>query len=311
MAEYNIMEFSLIVAKHNLLARINQKNDGGNMKSYAYYNGIFGKRSEIGIPLSDRAIFFGDAIYDAAIGCGGGVFLEGEHIGRFLDNADKLRIAHSYSSACLSEIFREVIKRSCLESYFLYFQLSRNCDARCHSAKKCNGANLLITVEPFAPEDPFIPLSLITAEDMRYYLCDVKTVNLLPSVIAATRADFSGCDEVVFHRGDTVTECSRSNISIIKSGVLYTHPEGNLILPGITRRHLLAACSSLGIPCRETPVSLRDLFEADEILVTSTTKLCRRAGALDGREVGCRDEKIFTALSDFLTSEFAIFKENL
>ena len=281
------------------------------MKSIAYYNGAVKPIDEILIPLSDRSIFFGDAIYDAAIGCCGGVFLEGEHICRFLDNADRLKIAHSYSSAQLSEIFREVIKKSCQDSYFLYFQLSRNCDTRCHSAKKCNGANLLVTVDPFVMDDPFLPLSLITAEDMRYYLCNVKTVNLLPSVIAATRADFSGCDEVVFHRGDTVTECSRSNISILKSGVLYTHPESNLILPGITRKHLLSACTALGIPYRETPFSLRDLFDADEILVTSTTKLCRRAGTLNGREVGGGDDKTFAALSEFLRAKFVNFKKRL
>ena len=279
------------------------------MKSYAYYNGTYGRRDEIRIPLSDRSIFFGDGIYDAAIGNGGRIFAEDEHICRFLDNAEKLNIKHSYSHELLSEIFKEVIKRSEIKSFFLYFQLSRGAEKRIHSAKKCTGANLLITVEPFELGDVNSPLSLVTAEDLRYYYCNIKTLNLLPSVIAASGADLLGCDEAVFHRGNTVTECSHSNVSIIKDGILLTHPANNLILPGITRKHLLLACEALGILFREEAFTLNTLFSADEILVTSTTKLCRRASVINGKEVGGKNQEISAALCRYLEEEFIEFSK--
>lgn len=279
------------------------------MRSYAYYNGVFGKRKDIKVPLSDRALFFGDAIYDAAIGHSGKVFCEDEHIRRFLDNAERLNMRHTYSHAIISETLSEVISKSKLESYFLYFQLSRASESRVHSAKKCDSANLLITIEPFELADTSSTLSLITAEDLRYFYCDIKTVNLLPSVIAATKADHLGCDEAVFHRGNTVTECSRSNISIIKDGIVLTHPANNLILPGIARNHLLKACHELGIPFREVPFTLEELFCADEVLITSTTKLCKRATIIDGKAVGGKNSEMSSVICQYLEKEYLDFSK--
>ena len=281
------------------------------MDGFAYYNGVFGRRDEIKIPLSDRSIFFGDAIYDAAIGTSGKIFLEEEHISRFLDNAKRLNINHSYTYEQISETLKSVVKNSKIPSYFLYFQLSRNSEKRIHSAKKCYSPNLLITVEPIEIDDLSTPLSLITAEDLRYHYCDIKTVNLLPSVIAATKAELLGCDETVFYRGDIVTECSHSNISIIKNGTLFTHPTNNLILPGITRKHLLSACKKLDIPYSETPFTLDELFDADEILVTSTSKLCRTANAIDGRICGGKDPKKSGEICRYLMEEYIEFSKSL
>ena len=279
------------------------------MRSYAFYNGAFGKRKDIKIPLSDRALFFGDAVYDAAIGRSGKVFCEDEHIERFLNNAERLSIRHTYSHALISETLGEVIAKSKLESFFLYFQLSRASESRVHSAKRCDSANLLITIEPFELADSSSALSLITTEDLRYFYCDIKTVNLLPSVIAATKADLLGCDEAVFHRGNTVTECSRSNISIVKDGVLLTHPANNLILPGIMRKHLLSACKTLGIPFQEVPFTLDELFCADEVLVTSTTKLCKRAATVDGKAVGGKNGELASTICQYLEKEFFDFSK--
>ena len=125
-------------------------------------------------------------------------------------------------------------------------------------------------------------MRLHVMEDLRYYYCDIKTLNLLPQTLYASEADANGCDECVLHRCNIVTECSHSNVSIIKDGILYTHPKSRLILPGITRECILSFCERDGIPFKETPFSLKDLYEADDIIVSSTSKLACPA-ALKGQ----------------------------
>ena len=271
------------------------------MESYAYYNGEFDRLENIKIPLTDRSIYFGDAVYDAAIGRYEFVMWGEEHVERFLSNAKRIGIEHSFAKNFILELLKEIAVKSCIPQYFLYFQLSRNAKNRKHSALGC-APNLLVTIEPI--ELNAMPLKLITYPDLRYGYCDIKTVNLLPSVLASTRAESLGCDEAIFHRDGIVTECAKSNISILKGGVLKTHPLCNKILPGITRKHLLQACNNLGIPYMESEFSVQELFTADEILVTSTTKLSRRANNINGKAAGMKDNVTADKICQFLYNEF-------
>jgi len=272
--------------------------------SFSFYNGVFAPTEKIGIPLTDRSLYFGDGIYDAAIGKGGKIFLLEEHLDRLLGNAPKLSIPVPYSGEELTDILFETVRRSGYSSYFVYFQLSRNGGKRNHIADSSFGANLLVTVsEQPLPKENF-SLRLVSFEDKRFEYCDIKTLNLLPSVLASTFAAENGCDEAVFHRGDIVTECAHSNISILKEGRLYTHPADNHILPGITRRHLISAAKRLSIPVVEEPFTTKELMLADEIIVTSTTKLIASAVFLDRKPVGGRDPENLHRLSDCLLDEY-------
>ena len=277
------------------------------MQSYSYYNGEFGKTEEIKIPLSDRSIYFADAIYDAAIGKNGRIFQVDEHIHRFLSSAKKIGISHRPTYDEIFNILTDVIARTDIDEFFVYFQLSRDTPSRIHSALSSEKSNLLITVTPISVERNPREIALITMPDVRHLMCDVKTVNLLPAVIASTYAESRGADEAVFHRGDAVTECAHSNISILKGGTLMTHPLTNTILPGITRHHLLIACEKLGIPYRERVFTLDELYSADEILVTSTSKLCRRANRINGIPVGEKDAKAAHLICEFLYKEYYDF----
>ncbi len=256
------------------------------MDGYAYYNGAFGKREDLSIPLSDRAIFFGDGIYDAALTIGEKIIWEKEHIRRFFENAEALFLEPDFTQDGLKEILQEVVKKSKFDTGFLYFQLSRRLENRIHSARNAKKTSLLVTIEKFTLQNPENLLSLITYPDERYGYCNLKTVNLLPSVLAATAADEKGCDEAVFIRRGSVTECSRSNILIVKDGRVITHPNSNRILPGIARKKVISACRELGVPVDEVAFGKEALFSADEILITSTTKLCLGVKSIDGVNVG-------------------------
>lgn len=276
------------------------------MISYAYYNGKFGKTDEITIPLSDRSIFFGDAIYDAAIGSYDRILWEDEHIERFLRNAKRLNINHSYTKKHISDLLREIAVKSMIKSYFIYFQLSRNSITRIHSANGCS-SNLLITITPIKINPNPLPLKLITTEDKRYDYCDIKTVNLIPAVLSATKAENLGYDEAIFVKNGYITECTKSNISIIKQGRILSHPKNSKILPGIAREHLRLASGKLGVEFLECEFTQRELIEADEILVSSTTKLCQRADNIDGISVGGKNLELAEKICRFLYKEYASF----
>lgn len=239
----------------------------------SYYNGEFKNKDDIRIGLSDRAIFFGDGIYDAAIGRNGKIFMLDEHIERFFKNLNFLEIPFSHSRSELKELILKTVTLSSELSYFVYFQLTRYSEERLHSYPASNLSNLLITVSPFNLADSAKRLKLITVDDKRHSLCNIKTLNLLPAVLASHQAEMQGADEAVFIKDKIVTECSHSNIHIIRDSVLITHPLDNSILPGISRLHLLNVCERLGIKYIEKKFTVDDMLSADEVIVTSSSKL--------------------------------------
>lgn len=107
--------------------------------------------------------------------------------------------------------------------------------------------------------------------------------------MAFQKAKEQNCAEAVFHKDGIVSECSYSNIHIIKDKTLRTAPLTPAILPGISRMHLLALAQENSIPVNETPFSIEEMLHADEILITSSTSLIRVADHIDGKPVGGKD----------------------
>lgn len=273
------------------------------MNTYAYYNGRFGLKEEINIPLTDRTLFFGDAVYDVAVGHNKKILWIEEHLGRLLEGAKAVGIEHGYSIKNLLSITLDVIGRSQIHDYLLYIQISRSQQDRKHSGLNCK-ANLLLMVSPFNINLDLPPMKLITVEDKRYGFCNIKTVNLLPAVMASTTAEKNGFDEAVFIRNGYVTECAKSNISILNRGRLITHPKSERILPGITREHLLRCCKEINIPITERPFGEEEMLKADEILVTSSTKLIRRVDYVNRAPVGGKAVTLFNKIRYELNKEF-------
>ena len=110
-----------------------------------------------------------------------------------------------------------------------------------------------------------------SVDDIRWLRCDIKSLNLLGSVLAKQEAHEAGCPEAILHRDGLVTEGSSTNMFGVKDGVVYTHPVSNLILEGITRHVVLDLCKELDIPVVEEAFTLEEAFEMDEFFYTSTT----------------------------------------
>ena len=123
--------------------------------------------------------------------------------------------------------------------------------------------------------------------------------------MASQKAAEAGCQESVFYRpGGRVTECAHSNVHIIQDGMLRTAPTDNLILPGIARAHLIRMCKKLEIPVNETAFTLDDLFNAEEVIVTSSSNLCLHANMIDGKPVGGKQPELLEQIRKALLEEF-------
>lgn len=277
------------------------------MKRVAYYNGEIAPVEELKIPVLDRAYYFGDGVYDATSVANGQPFALEEHLDRFYNSCRLLEIDFSMSREALTEELMKVVREFDGEQGLLYWQASRGTAYRGHKFPEGDvKPNLMIMLNPINPTPMAQKVKLVTMEDTRYFHCNIKTLNLIPNVMAAQKAESMGCDETVFHRGDRVTECAHSNVSIIKDGVLRTAPCDNLILPGITRKHMIELAHELDIPVVEEPFTLEELFDADEVIVSRSGALCHAAESIDGKAVGGRAPEI---LDKLYTAYYEKFKK--
>lgn len=273
------------------------------MENLGYYNGKFGLIEDMMIPMNDRVHFFGDGVYDATCSANHVIYLIDEHIERFYNSAGLLGIKIPYTKEELKDILQEMVNKVDGDALFVYWQVTRGTAPRNHAFPDVK-PNLWITITPTKFRDLKERVNLTTMEDNRYLYCNIKTLNLLPSVLAAEKAAEENCFETVFHRGDEVTECAHSNVSILKNGILKTHPNDHYVLPGVAKCHLIKACKTLGIPVDETPFTMAELWDADEIIVTSSSNFCLVAGTLEGKPVGGRAAELVEALQEMLMKEF-------
>ena len=274
------------------------------MKNLGYYNGKIGELEEMSIPMNDRVCWFGDGVYDAGPCRNYHIFALDEHIDRFFNSAALLDIKMPVTKQELKDLLNDLVKKVDTGDLFVYYQVTRGTGIRDHAFTEGPG-NLWVMLKPAKISDGLEPIKLITVEDTRFFHCNIKTLNLIPSVMATQKAKDAGCQEAVFYRpGGRVTECAHSNVHIIKDGKLYTAPTDNLILPGIARAHLIRMCKKLEIAVSETPYTLDDLFTAEEVLVTSSSNLCLHANEIDGKPVGGKQPELLEKIRKALLDEF-------
>lgn len=275
------------------------------MEKLGYYNGKFGPLEEMMIPMNDRVSYFGDGVYDATYSRNYVIYALDEHIERFYNSAGLLQIRIPHTKAEMKDILNDMVRRLDSDEQFVYWQVTRGTGVRDHAFPGEDvPANVWITLKPAKVKDTYAKIKLITLEDTRFLHCNIKTLNLIPSVIAAQKTKEAGCDEAVFHRGDRVTECAHSNVHIIKNGVFMTAPADHLILPGIARAHLIKTAKMLNIPVDETPFTVDELMHADEVIVSSSGSFCLAASEVDGKPVGGKAPELLKKLQDALVEDY-------
>ena len=274
------------------------------MKNIAYYNGKTGPIEEMMVPMNDRACYFGDGVYDATMAVNHVPMHFDDHIDRIYNSARLIDIEIPMPKEEMKQILQGLIDQVEGDSLFVYWQVTRGVGMRNHPySGAATGPSLWAWVRPNGMRDVYGAYRCITMEDTRFLHCNIKTINLLPAVMANQKAVEAGADETIFHRGERVTECSHSNVHIIKDGVLRTAPCDELILPGITRKHILAICEKKGIPVVEEPFTVAEMMDADEVFFSSSSALTCRIGEIDGKPVGMKDEKTFAIIRDAYQAE--------
>lgn len=274
------------------------------MKNLGYYNGTIGLIEEMKIPMTDRVCFFGDGVYDATYARNHKIFAIEDHLDRFYNSAGFLKIEIPMEREELKATLEEMVNKVDDGEQFVYWQVTRGNKGLRNHAFPEGKASLWITIEPRKIVDIHKKVKLITMEDIRFLICNIKTLNLIPSVMAAEATKEAGCDECIFHRNGRVTECAHSNVSIIKDGKFITAPTDRLILPGISRKHILQFCREFDIPVLEQPYTIDDLMNADEVVVTSSGQLCLQAIEVDGKSVGGKAPEILEKLQNAYLEKF-------
>jgi len=273
------------------------------MLNVAYYNGKISLIEEMMIPLNDRAVYFGDGVYEVVYFKSGKIFALYDHLDRFYNSLRGVFIKFNMSREDLQDLLYSLISKIDDNSEgIIYWQVSRGTAARNHVFPNPSvEPNLLAYVKTKAAPNMKNKIRLITTDDIRFKMCNIKTINLLPNILASQKAEEMGCAEAVLHRNGIVTECSHSNISILKNGVLKTAPLTEYILPGTVRKQLIELCGANGIPVDQTAFTLAELIAADEIILMSTTAMIRSACEINGETVGGKAPDLLEFLQDKYT----------
>lgn len=274
------------------------------MKNLGYYNGKYDEIEKMQIPMMDRVCWFGDGVYDATYAHNHIVFDLDAHLDRFYRSAKLLDMIIPIEREELDKLIRKLVLKVDDGDQFVYMQVTRGSGLRGHVYEEGMVGNLWITLTPEKVSDTYKPIDVITFEDKRFYYCNCKTLNLIPSCLGATAAARQGCKEAIFHRGDIVTECAHSNVSIFKDNKVITHPLDDKILPGTARIRLLSFARKLGYEVEERDYTLDELMNADEIVVHSTGSFCIPVKTVDKKNVGGKAPEMLKRIQDALIADF-------
>ncbi|GGB62145.1 D-alanine aminotransferase [Lentibacillus populi] len=241
------------------------------MSKILYNNQIIGRKNMIDI--EDRGYQFGDGIYEVIGVYNGTPLMLDDHMERLARSAKEVRLTLPSTINELKNKLVQLVAANDLNEGIIYMQITRGTAARWHEFPKNEVPPVTIAYtraeeRMTAVEDQ--GAAAVLAEDIRWLRCDIKTLNLLPNVLAKQKAVEHQAIEAILHRGNTVTEASASNVFIVKNGELYTHPANNFILNGITRKKVLQLSKGLNLKVNETTYSVDDLLKADEVFITAT-----------------------------------------
>jgi len=257
----------------------------GNM---VYFNGEFIEYDEVFISPEDRGYLFADGVYEVVNFYNGKPFRLKEHFERLKRSATALEIDIPDTDK-LYEAAREIREMNGFENAKLYIQVTRGTQPRAHAYRDDITPNILMICRELKrnPDSYYQEgVSCITVPDDRWSRCYIKTIALLPNVLAKKKAWRAGAYEAVFVRDGFAMEGSSSNLFIIKNGVIITPPASNYILNGITRVAVIEIAVKNGYQVKEESIALEDLYRADEVFLTGTTTEVLPVVKIDQRIIG-------------------------
>ena len=256
-----------------------------------YFNGSFMPLEQAKVPVLDRGFIFGDGVYEVIPVYSRRAFRLREHLARLQHSLDGIQLPNPHTADEWVAILTGLIARNAPQDQYLYLHITRGVAPRDHAFP-----NPPVTPTVFAMSNPLVHppaavlqsgVACITAQDNRWLRCDIKAIALLPNVLLRQSAVAAGCAEAILIRDDSfLTEGAASNIFVVRDGVLLAPPKDHLMLPGITYDVLLELAAANGIPHQVRRILKKELFGADELLLTSSTREVLAVTTLDGKAIG-------------------------
>lgn len=253
-----------------------------------YLNGEFLAADEAKVSIFDRGFLFADGVYEV-IPCYHKVpFQLDLHLQRLRRSLAATKIELEQTDEELAQIIGELSASDDQLHHSVYLQITRGTEAaRSHAYQDASKPSLVMFTQELAlPDFDKKGVSVQTAPDTRWQNCNIKSIALLGNVLTLSDSKQSGFDDVIYHRQGAITESSTSNVFIAKDGRLATPPRSNFILHGITRHMALLLAKQLTIPTQERNITVSELVDADEVLLTSSSKGIIAVTSIDGRPVG-------------------------
>lgn len=255
----------------------------------AYLNGEFMPVSEARISPLDRGFLYADGVYEVIPVYSRIPFRIDEHLRRLQTSFDGIRLANPYTLEEWRKIILRLIAEATFEDQAVYLQVTRGTDTKRDQAFPKVPPTIFLFTAPMVPPSAVQRengVAVITAPDIRWGRCDLKTVALLANILARQMSVEVGGTETVMIRDGFLTEGSASNVFIVKNGIILAPPKDHKMLPGITYDVVLDLAEKNGAPYEVRPISEAELRDADEMWITSSTKEVLPVVTLDGKPVG-------------------------
>lgn len=254
-----------------------------------YLNGRFISKDESFISTDDRGFYFADGVYEVVKYYRGHPFCYEDHMIRLRNSLTSIRIGFDIS--VLRSYCDQLIEDNLLKDEYagVYIQITRGVSPRIH---RFPGKDIVPTIfiraftMPANLDDLLKGIRVITREDIRWLRCNVKSIALLPNTMLFQEAVEKNAGECFLLRNGIYTEATHSNIMAVMGGTVYTHPDSNLILPGITKKVVIRLCDELCIPLTERPVANEETDLFDECFITGTGSEIMPVVEIDGKAVG-------------------------
>lgn len=261
------------------------------MPEIAFVNGEFLRLEQAVVPVEDRGFQFADAVYEVLATYGGRPFELDRHLARLQRSLEALHIGYDVAAQGVARSILAGIERAGFLETLIYIQISRGVAPRGHEFPSGIAPTVVMTFKECLRPDERLwkgGVRTTTSEDQRWKRCDIKSVSLLPNVLAKQEAAASGAFEVLLvDDAGRVTEGASTSSFCVLGGVLKTAPPGPHILPGITREVILELARGLEIPVREEFSPLREYLAAEEVFLCGTATEVMPVVAIDGSIIGC------------------------
>lgn len=260
------------------------------LMNIAYINGSFIPKDEIKISPDDRGFLFADGVYEVMKWYNGFFYDEESHLVRLRRSIKEVRI-NWHEESTVASFAAELIKLNGLSDRqaLVYIQITRGASPRAHVFPE---PEVIPTVYAFVKEcnsagaTPDSGVKVMLKEDPRWTRCDIKSISLIANILSLQEAHEKGMSECVFVRNGLITEAAHSNIFFVIDGTLFTHPESQHILSGITRKNVLRIAGEAGIPVKEEAVFEKDLGNISEAFITNTSAEISSVIAINDIKVG-------------------------